>query len=203
MTSSTIASSPRYDARTVVVGGIQIGAATAGGVVLFALLSRAMTGTAEAIVQSLLVLAGGALVTYWPAAIVRPREVDTIGWTSLLGYVGAVTFTIADIALLRPVHLYHWTWDAIGGGSGFWYLPIWWMGATFLAGVGATVYSYQPPGAGPKAPRLAGETVAIAVVLFGVITGFGILPVHASVVALSYASALVMRAAIAAWQSTR
>ena len=179
-----------------------MGAATAVGVVLFALLSRAMSGTAEVFVQSLIVLLGGALVTYWPAAIVRPREVDTIGWTSLLAVVGAVVFTIVDIVILRPVHLYHWTWDAIGGGSGFWYIPIWWMGATFLAGVGATAYAYRPRSGRALPPaELAGQTVAIAVVLFGLVGATGIFPFHASVAALSYAIALVVRVVIAVRQS--
>lgn len=203
MTSAVVPTDPRNDVRTIVGGGIRVGLATAAGVTVFALLSRPLTGTTETVVQSLIVLLGGAVVSYWPAAMVRPRDVDTIGWTALLAVVGAVAFTILDIAVLRPVHLYHWTWDAIGGGSGFWYIPIWLMGGTFLAGVGATVYSYRPAsGAGPGPAELSGQTAAIAVVLFGVITGTGILPFHASVVALSFALALVVRAVIAARQST-
>ena len=44
-----------------------------------------------------------------------------------------------DIILLRPFHAYPWTWDAIGGGSTWWYLPIWWMLGTLLAWLGALV----------------------------------------------------------------
>jgi hypothetical protein len=41
-----------------------------------------------------------------------------------------------DIIVLRPVKAYPWTWDAVGGGSTWWYLPIWWMLGTFVAWMG-------------------------------------------------------------------
>lgn len=197
MTSATVASGSRYDARTIVVGGIQLGVATAGGVVLFALLSRAMTGTAEAILQSLIVLVGGAVVTYWPAAMVRPREVDTIGWTTLLAYVGTVVFTILDIALLRPLGMYHWTWDAIGGGSGFWYISLWWMGGTFLAWMGAWFYAIKSRGGPAPVVGEAGRTLVVAAILF---VAFAATQgrVHSAYAALAYVIAAVSQVPVAA-----
>jgi hypothetical protein len=190
VTSATVASGSRYDARTIVVGGIQLGVVTAGGVVLFALLSRAMSGTAEAIVQSLIVLVGGTVVTYWPAAMVRPREVDTIGWTTLLAYVGTVVFTILDIALLRPLGMYHWTWDAIGGGSGFWYISLWWMGGTFLAWMGAWVYAIRGRVSSPAALALALRAAGVSVVLFVPIAA--VQGVHPARAALAFALSAVL-----------
>src|SRR3989337_2118250 len=111
----------RGDVRTIVGGGVRLGLATAAGVTVFALVSRALSGPVEAVVQSLLILAGGAVFSYAPAYWVRPRGVDGIGHGALLGTLGSVAFTVVDTALLRPVNLYHWTWDAVGGGSGFWY----------------------------------------------------------------------------------
>src|SRR5256885_5665811 len=55
------------------------------------------------------------------------------------GPVGTVVFSAIDIVLLRPFKAYPWTWDAIGGGSTWWYLPIWWMLGTFLAWMGGIV----------------------------------------------------------------
>jgi hypothetical protein len=203
MTSATVASGSRYDARTIVVGGIQLGMVTAGGVVLFALLSRAMTGTVEAIVQSLIVLLGGAVVTYWPAAIVRPRDVDTIGWTTLLAYVGTVVFTILDIALLRPLGMYHWTWDAIGGGSGFWYISIWWMGGTFLAWMGAWTYAIQTrTGAAPSVVRMALRTVGTALLLYIVVDVLRGRP-QPALAALAYVVMAVLGVPVAAFTGGR
>lgn len=202
MTSAAVASTSRYDVRTIVGGGIQLGAATAAGVVVFALLSRAMTGTAEAIVQSLIVLVGGAVATWWPAASVRPRDVDTIGWTALLAFVGAVAFTILDIVVLRPLQIYHWTWDAIGGGSGFWYISIWWMGGTFLAWMGAWVYAIETRRRSPPVMSLASVSVLLAVVLFVV---FSLLQgrVHPAYAALGYAIAAVSGVPVAAFLDGR
>src|SRR5256885_6885646 len=56
-----------------------------------------------------------------------------------LGLVATVVFSAIDIVLLRPFKAYPWTWDAIGGGSTWWYLPIWWMLGTFLAWMGGIV----------------------------------------------------------------
>src|SRR2546425_10025438 len=44
-----------------------------------------------------------------------------------------------DIVVLRPLHAFPWTWDAVAGGSTWWYLPIWWMLGTFLAWMGGIV----------------------------------------------------------------
>jgi len=98
-----------------------------------------MAGTTEIIVQSVLVLVGGAVFAYVPSMLLRPRDTDGIAWAAMIGLLGALVFTVIDTVLLRPMNLYHWTWDAIGGGSGFWYIPVWWMGAVFLAWLGAWV----------------------------------------------------------------
>jgi hypothetical protein len=110
-------------------------------VVVFSLLSRALSGSAEVAVQAVIVLAGGAMVAYLPARAVRPHSADAIGWSGFIGVISAWMFTALDIIVLRPLGLYSWRWDAIGGGSGWWYIPVWWMGAALLAWVGALVYS--------------------------------------------------------------
>ncbi|HET7039265.1 MAG TPA: hypothetical protein VFH97_05215, partial [Gemmatimonadales bacterium] len=111
----------RADVRTVLTGGILLGVLTTIGVVAFALLSRALSGATEDVVRAVLILAGGIAFSYLPAVWIRPRTVDGIAWAALVGLLGALAFTVLDTAILRPLNLYHWTWDAIGGGSGFWY----------------------------------------------------------------------------------
>jgi len=202
VTTTAAVSGSRYDARTIVQGGIQLGAVTAAGVVLFSLLSRAMAGTLESVAQSAIVLAGGAVVTFWPAAMVRPRDVDTIGWTTLLAYVGTVTFTILDIAILRPLGVYHWTWDAIGGGSGFWYISVWWMGGTFLSWMGAWVYAIETARGSPPVARLAAASVVLALVLFVVVSGVAG-RLHPAYAALGYAVSAVIGVPLAAFLGGR
>lgn len=191
MTSATTPSAAeRYDVRTMLGGGAKLGLVTAAGVAVFALLSRALQGSLETLVQSVLVLAGGLVSSYAPAFWVRPRSLDAIAWAATLGLLGSVAFTVIDTAVLRPLDLYHWTWDAIGGGSGFWYIPVWWMGATFLAWLGAWIASREArePGAlGSSAAKTLALALGFAVVL--VVTG--VAPFHAATVALAYALGLI------------
>jgi hypothetical protein len=185
------------DVRTIVGGGLKLGVATVVGVVAFVLLSHWLAGRAEVVVQSLLVLLGGAVFSYAPAYWVRPREVDTIAWASLLGLLGSVVFTVVDTAILRPVHLYPWTWDAIGGGSGFWYIPVWWMGSCFLAWLGSWVYSIRAAGGGTAVGGSL-QTVGLGVLIFVILAATGLAPFHSAVAGLAFTLALVLHVPLAA-----
>lgn len=191
----------RGDVRTIVGGGVKLGLATAVGVVVFALLSRALTGAPEVAAQSLLILAGGAVFSYVPALWVRPRGIDGIGHAALLGTLGSLAFTVVDTAILRPANLYHWTWDAIGGGSGFWYIPIWWMGSALLATLGAVLVTRRGAGDARAIVNTALQTVGLAVLLFVALTASGLAPFRGAVVALAYALALVLHVPVAALRS--
>jgi hypothetical protein len=188
------AAEPRSDVKTIVGGGIKLGVFTSVGVVVVVLLSHWLSGRTEAIVQSVLILFGGAVFAYAPAQWVRPREVDSISWASLVGLLGSVVFTVVDTAILRPAHLYPWTWDAIGGGSGFWYIPVWWMGSC--------VYSLRAPGGG-TAIGTAVQTVGLSVLVFVILVATGLAPFHGAVAGLAFSVALVLHVPLAAVLRTR
>ena len=182
---------PRSNVRTIVGGGITLGLAAVVGVVTFAWLSRTLAGRAEVMGQTLVVLGGGAVAAYLPSYWVRPREIDGIGWSCLLAVVGFVVFTIVDTVILRPLDLYHWTWDAIGGGSGWWYLPIWLMGTALLAWLGGVVHSLRARREHePALLPLAGQTIGIALGLFVLLAATGLTPFHAGAAALAFTLAL-------------
>src|SRR5207247_2124134 len=65
---------------------------------------------------------------------------------------------------------YPWTWDAVGGGSTWWYLPMWWMLGTYLAWLGGMVWAQrQARGEGEVSiGRLALPVVGGAVALTAV-----------------------------------
>ena len=95
--------------------------------------------------------------------------------------------------------LYHWTWDAIGGGTGFWYIPVWWMGSAFLAWLGAMVTAYRArSNANASAMSGAMQSIVLAMVLFIALTGTGVAPFHSAVAALAYGMAMVIHVPIAA-----
>lgn len=190
----------RYDVRTVVGGGVVLGVATAAGVALFALVSRASTGTAELVIQSALVLAGGVVFSFAPAVWVRPRSVDGIAWAALVGLLGALAFTVLDAGVLRPLEIYHWTWDEIGGGSGFWYIPVWWMGSAVLAWLGA--WSARLNEGGGFA-RLAAMTTGVGLALFAVLALTGVAPATPAVVALGFVLGHVVQIGLASARGRR
>src|SRR5438270_1382229 len=136
----TATASDRSDFRTVMVGGTQIGVLTAVAVVAFLIVSRQVpAGMLQRALEALVVLAAGTAVSFLPALLTQARHVEGIPGPAAIGLWGSVVFTAIDIAVLRPFQAYPWTWDAIGGGSTWWYLPIWWMLGTFLAWTGGIV----------------------------------------------------------------
>ena len=138
--TATATASDRSDIRTVMVGGTQIGLLTAAAVVAFLIVSRQVTAVLpQRALEALIVLATGTAVSFLPARLTQARHVEGIAGAAAIGLWGTVVFMAIDVAVLRPFRAYPWTWDAIGGGSTWWYLPIWWMLGTFLAWTGGIV----------------------------------------------------------------
>src|SRR2546425_8794281 len=134
------AASDRSDFRTVMLGGTQIGVITAAAVVAFLIVSREAPGVLlQRILETLVVLAAGVVASFLPGRLTVARHVEGIAGAAAIGLWGTVVFMAVDIVVLRPFKAYPWTWDAIGGGSTWWYLPVWWMLGTFLAWTGAIV----------------------------------------------------------------
>src|SRR6266513_2942266 len=138
--TATATASDRSDFRTVMVGGTQVGVLTAVAVVVFLFVSRQVTAVVpQRVLEALVVLATGLAVSFLPARLTQARHVEGIAGAAAIGLWGTVVFTVLDIVLLRPFKAYPWTWDAIGGGSTWWYLPVWWMLGTFVAWMGGIV----------------------------------------------------------------
>ena len=159
--------SDRADFRTVTVGGAKVGVATAVAVVAFLAASRLVPIVAglRGGVKSLVVLAAGMAVAFLPATWTAARSTEGIAGAAAIGLVGTVVFSAIDIALLRPFKAYPWTWDAVGGGSTWWYLPIWWMLGTFAAWMGGvvTAASGEATLARRTLPAVAGTIIVAAI----------------------------------------
>jgi hypothetical protein len=141
MSASVPLASDRSDFRTVTVGGAGMGLVTGVAVVVFLAVSRLVpvAGGLRGAVEALIVLGTGIAVAFLPAAWTAARGAEGIAGAAAIGLVGTVVFSAIDIVLFRPFKAYPWTWDAIGGGSTWWYLPVWWMLGTFLAWMGGIV----------------------------------------------------------------
>ena len=140
MTTSAMATTDRSDFKHVLVSGTKVGIVTGVAVIVSLLVMRLLpAGLARDLAFSVLVLGAGVLVSLLPAHWATSRNTEGVAGAAAIGLWGTVVFMALDIVLLRNVRAYPWTWDAIGGGSTWWYLPIWWMLGTFLAWMGGLV----------------------------------------------------------------
>src|SRR5438270_11615114 len=166
MSATATAAQDRSDFRTVTVGGALVGLVTGVAVVLVVAASRNLAGDAvRGGVEALVVLAAAVVVAFFPAHWTAARGTEGIAGAAAVGWVGTVVFSAIDIVLLRPFKAYPWTWDAIGGGSTWWYLPVWWMLGTFLAWMGGIVTASQATRGETSIARAATPALVGAVAL--------------------------------------
>jgi hypothetical protein len=121
----------------ILISGTKLGVLTAVWVVLFLLISRFVPGMVGGILDAIVVLAGGLSMALLPAEWTGARHTEGIAGAAGVGLFSTVVFMAIDIIILRPVHAYPWTWDAIGGNSTWWYIPVWWQLGTFVSWMGA------------------------------------------------------------------
>jgi hypothetical protein len=136
-TASTSTTIDRSDFRYILLSGTKVGALTALFVIVFLAISRFIpSGLVLALLQTIVVLIAAAAAALLPAFWTTARTTQGVAGAAAVGLWGTIVFMAIDIILLRPFHAYPWTWDAVGGGSTWWYLPIWWMLGTFVAWMG-------------------------------------------------------------------
>jgi hypothetical protein len=153
------------------LSGTIVGAVTGAAVILFLLVSRLLpAGIVASFLLMLVVLAGGVAAAFLPGFFAASRTTQGVASAAAMGLWGTIVFMAIDIILLRPFRAFPWTWDAVGGGSTWWYLPIWWMLGTFLAWMGAIVTA----GRGARGGDTAIRSLAIPAVLGGLSAGLGL-----------------------------
>jgi hypothetical protein len=167
MTSATV---DRSEFRHVLLSGTIVGAVTGVAVVLSLLVSRLPHGIVASVVLMIIVLAGGVAAAFLPGFFAASRTVQGVASAAAIGLWGTIVFMAIDIILLRPFKAFPWTWDAIGGGSTWWYLPIWWMLGTFVAWMGAIVTA----GRAARGGDTAIPSLATPAVVGGLVVGLGL-----------------------------
>lgn len=139
-TTSQSSAIDRSEFRHILLSGTRVGIVTGVSVIVYLVMARLLPhGILAALVETIIVLAAGVLVTFLPGSFAVSRSTQGIASAAAIGLWGTVVFMAIDVILLRPFRAYPWTWDAVGGGSTWWYLPIWWMLGTLLAWLGALV----------------------------------------------------------------
>jgi hypothetical protein len=127
----------------IVAGSVKLGLLEAVLVLLFSLASRFLGGIAETIVCGIILVTGLAAVTMLPGLWTRAVTIEGIAGAAGIGLGATGVFLLLDILLLQNIGTYTNRWYEIGGGSNWWYHPVWWMVGTFLPWMGAWILANQ------------------------------------------------------------
>ena len=137
---TSVTTPDRTEFRHILLSGTIVGGVTAAAVIVYLIVARLLpAGILTGVLETLIVLAAAVLVTFLPGYFAGARTVQGVAGAAAIGLWGTIVFMAIDIILLRPLKAFPWTWDAVGGGSTWWYLPIWWMLGTLLAWLGGLV----------------------------------------------------------------
>lgn len=178
-----------------------LGVLTTVVVVAMSFITRLMGGILETVVGGIVLLAGIALVTVLPGIWTRARTIEGIAGAAGIGLAATVVFLIIDSALLQPLGLYTNRWREVGGGSNWWYHPVWWMVGTFLPWMGALILANRAARgrsvsmAGVMVPALA-LTAVCAVI--AVLAGFPRANWSLSTFGIAFLPGLALAAALSA-----
>ena len=146
----------------IVAGSVKLGLLEGIAVLLFSLASRLLDGVLETIVCGIILIVGVAAVSMLPGLWTRPRTIEGIAGAAGIGLGATAVFLLVDVVLLQNIGTYTNRWYEIGGGSNWWYHPVWWMVGTFIPWMGAWLLANQTNRNGHPS---AGQGLIIALVL--------------------------------------
>jgi hypothetical protein len=170
MTSAATAhSSDRIEIPRIVRYAILLGLLQAVIVALFAVVTRMFDGPIEKGLEAILLIIGLAATIILPGLWTRARNIEGIAAAAGIGLAATVVFLLVDVALLQPFGAYTFRWRALGGGSNWWYHPVWWMVGTYLAWMGAFILANQTARNGRPSVGGLVVLVLIGVVILGAI----------------------------------
>ena len=125
--------------RHVLRRGLVLGLFTSVIVVLMSFITRYTAPPVETVLGGLVLLVGLAGVIALPGIWTGARTIEGIAGAAGIGLFATVVFMLVDVALLQPLGMWTNRWREIGGGSNWWYHPVWWMAGTLLPWLGAMI----------------------------------------------------------------
>jgi hypothetical protein len=143
---STVRAESAYDTTDlphVVRCAVRLAVFEAVIVVALSFITRFLSGPVEFALGALVLVAGITVVTFLPGRWTNARTIEGIAGAAGIGLTAAVVFLVIDVSVLQPLGMYTNRWRQIGGGSNWWYHPVWWMAGTFLPWMGAWILANQ------------------------------------------------------------
>lgn len=121
----------------VLRAAVKLGLLESAAVLVIGLVSRMLDGSLEQALLVVLFVPATLMVIFLPGIWTRARSIEGIAGAAGIGLAATVVFLLVDVALFQPFGLYTHRWRDIGGGSNWWYHPVWWMVGTALPWLGA------------------------------------------------------------------
>lgn len=141
------------DIPAIVRGSVKLGLLESVLVLVISLVSRFLpNGVLQTAVLAVIVAAGLFAVAFLPGLWTRPRTIEGIAGAAGIGLGAAVVYLFIDVTLLQNIGTYGHRWLELGGGSNWWYHPVWWMVGTFLPWMGAWMLANQLVKGRPVSP---------------------------------------------------
>ena len=207
--SSTAELNREYDLTRVpmiVQGAVRLGLLESITVLLFSLASRFLAGIAETLVCGIILIAGLAAVALLPGLWTRARTIEGIAGAAGIGLAATAVFLLVDVSVLQNIGTYTNRWYEIGGGSNWWYHPVWWMVGTFLPWMGAWILANQTVRAGRPSPLIGFALAlgaAILLAAIAVMIGFPGARWSLATVAVAFLPGLILAAVLTAMGKSR
>ncbi|HKP48799.1 MAG TPA: hypothetical protein VJU17_02205 [Gemmatimonadales bacterium] len=163
----------------IVAGSVKLGLLEGIAVLLFSLTSRLLGGVVETIICGIILIVGVAAVSMLPGLWTRPRTIEGIAGAAGIGLGATAVFLLVDVILLQNIGTYTNRWYEIGGGSNWWYHPVWWMVGTFIPWMGAWLLANQTNRKGhPSAGQGLITALVLAVLIGAAATALGFPGAH-------------------------
>lgn len=155
--------------RRIVRGSITLAVIQAVFVVIVSVINKSTDGTVDHALTGIFVFVGGMITIFYPGTLTRPRTIEGIAGAAGIGLGATWVFLLFDAFLLQTFHVYTNRWHEVGGGSIWWYLPVWWMVGTFLSWMGGWILANQARKSGTSSVPSAVILVSGMAAIVGVI----------------------------------
>ncbi len=147
----------------VVRAAVRLGVLESIAVLVIGLVSKYLDGLPETLLLLLLVPAAILAVSFLPGLWTRARTIEGIAGAAGIGLAATVVFMAVDVSLFQPFGLYTHRWRDLGGGSNWWYHPVWWMVGTYLPWMGGWILAGRAGGGSPNVGAAIGSVIGAAV----------------------------------------
>jgi len=175
--TSAVQATPATDhteLRHVLRAGAQLGVLQSVLIGAFGLIQPRVEGAIELVVCGAILVIGIAATIALPGIWTRARTIEGISGAAGIGLFATFVYLLIDVALFQPLGVYTNRWLEIGGGSNWWYHPVWWMVGTYLPWMGAWVLANQTAKTGAQNPgALVIGTLVIAAVIMAAAAALG------------------------------